>query len=113
MCILLEPNSASRHYLDKNFSLKHISLSPQIEIAVHDLLIQFASIHLGVSCVVEEFSKDAIDKGTIKKMEITPPLPPRSIGYAFLKHNPLSLPVQAFLNMIKGDVKKVQNAKRR
>lgn len=102
--ILLEPNSASRHYLDKNFASKHISLSPQIEIAVHDLLIQFASIHLGVSCVVEEFSKDAINKETIKKMELTPPLPPRSIGYAFLKHNPLSLPVQAFLNMIKESV---------
>ncbi len=98
--ILLESNSSSRSYLDKNFKKNHITLNPQIEIAAHDLLIQFASIHLGVSCVVEEFSKESLDKGSIKKMNLTPPLPSRSIGYAYLKHNPLSLPAQAFLNLI-------------
>lgn len=98
--ILLETHSSSRKFLDKNFKEKHIELNPQIEIAVHDLLIQFASIHLGVSCVVEEFSKKSLDKGIIKKMELNPKLPSRSIGYAYLKHNPLSLPAQAFLQLI-------------
>ncbi len=98
--ILLETNSSSRHYLDKQFNSKHITLNPQIEIAAHELLIQFASIHLGVSCVVKEFSKESLSKGIIKEMPLNPPLPPRSIGYAHLKHNPLSLPAQAFLKLI-------------
>ncbi len=98
--ILLEQNSSSRRYIDENFASKHITLSPQIEIAVHDLLIQFASIHLGVSCVVEEFSKESLDKKLICKMPLSPPLPERSIGYAYLRHNPLSLPAKAFLNLI-------------
>lgn len=98
--ILLEHNSSSRRYIDENFASKHIKLSPQIEIAVHDLLIQFASIHLGVSCVVEEFSKESLDKKLICKMPVSPPLPERSIGYAYLRHNPLSLPAKAFLNLI-------------
>ncbi len=102
--ILLETNSSSRRYIDEKFKSKHITLSPQIEIAVHDLLIQFASIHLGVSCVVKEFSKEALDKGIICQMKLNPPLPPRNIGYAYLRHNPLSLPAQAFLGLIKAEV---------
>ena len=98
--ILLEKNSSSRHFIESQFNKKHISLEPQIEIAAHDLLIRFASIHLGVSCVIEEFSKDALDSKIVRKMNMTPPLPARSIGYAHLKHNPLSLPAQAFLKLI-------------
>lgn len=98
--ILLETNSTSRRYLDKQFKDNNIELKPQIEIAAHDLLIRFASIHLGVSCVVEEFSKEALDSGIIQKMPLNPPLTPRSIGYAYLKHTPLSLAAQAFLDLV-------------
>lgn len=98
--ILLEENSSSRRHLDKIFKDKRIELNPQIEIAAHDLLIRFASIHLGISCVVEEFSKDSLNEGIIRKMPLNPPLPTRHIGYAYLKHNPLSLPAKAFLNLI-------------
>ncbi len=98
--ILLEKNSTSRHFLEEKFKEKHIPLQPKIEIAAHELLIQFASIHLGVSCVVEEFSKESLQKGQIRKMNLTPPLPSRHIGCAYLRHNPLSLPAKAFLNLI-------------
>lgn len=98
--ILLEKNSTTRRYLDKTFQKKHIQLEPQIEVAAHELLLRFASIHLGVSCVVEEFSKENIEKGAVHKLSITPSLPPRSIGYAYLKHNTLSLAAQKFLNFI-------------
>lgn len=99
--ILLEQNSTSRRYIEKQFREKNINISPKIEIAVHDLLIRFASIHLGVSCVVEEFSKESLEQGIIKKMNITPPISPRHIGCAYLKHNPLSLAAQTFLKMLK------------
>ena len=99
--ILIEKNASSRHFLEKNFKEKNINLNPQIEVAVHDLLIRFASIHLGISCVIEQFSKDELDKGIIKKIPITPPIPKRSIGCAYLKDAPLSYAAKAFLNMIK------------
>ena len=97
--ILLEENS--RRYIDEKFKEKKIILKPQIEMAVHDLLIRFASIHLGVSCVVEEFSKESLDSGIIKPLNLNPPLPPRSIGCAYLKHNSLSPAAKAFLKLIK------------
>lgn len=99
--ILLEKNSNSRRFLDNEFENKHISLKPQIEIAAHDLLIQFASINLGVSCVIEEFSKESLEKGLIKPMLLNPPLQPRHIGCAYMKNNPLSLAASAFLNLVR------------
>lgn len=98
--ILIEKNASSRHFLEENFNARNISLNPQIEVAVHDLLIRFASIHLGISCVVEEFSKEEIERGIIKKINLTPALPKRSIGYAYLKNAPLSHAAKAFIDLI-------------
>ena len=98
--ILIEKNASSRHFLEKNFNERNISLNPQIEVAVHDLLIRFASIHLGISCVVEQFSKAELEKGIIQKIDLDPPLPKRSIGCAYLKNAPLSYAAKAFLDMI-------------
>jgi len=99
--ILLEKNSSSRRFLEKNFNEKNISLNPQIEVAVHDLLIRFASIHLGISCVIEQFSRDELQKGIIQKIHLDPPLPKRSIGCAYLKNAPLSYAAKAFMDLIR------------
>jgi len=99
--ILIEKNASSRHFLEKNFKEKDITLNPQIEVAVHDLLIRFASIHLGVSCVIEQFSDSELKNGLIKKINLNPPLPKRSIGCAYLKNAPLSYAAKAFLELIK------------
>ncbi len=99
--ILLEGNSSSRRYLNEKFFEKGIDLNPQFEIAAHDLLIRFASINLGVSCVVEEFSKESLDHGIIVPMNLTPPLPARSIGCAYMRNRPLSKAAQTFLDLIK------------
>ena len=92
--------------MEKEFKKAKISLSPKIEIAVHDLLLRFASIHLGISCVVKEFSEESIQNGSVKLMNVQPPLPERAIGCAYLKHNPLSHAAQAFLELIRKERKK-------
>ena len=99
--ILLEKNSSSRHFVEKSFNEKNISLNPQIEVAVHDLLVRFASIHLGVSCVIEEFAKEELERGIIKKMNVIPSIPKRSLGCAYLKNAPLSYAAKAFIDLIK------------
>ena len=98
--ILIEKNASSRHFLERNFKERGITLDPQIEVAVHDLLIRFASIHLGVSCVIEQFSEAELKNGLIRKIPLDPPLPPRSIGCAYLKNAPLSYAAKAFLELI-------------
>ncbi len=98
--ILLEKNSSSRRYVEKIFKEKNLALKPQIELAVHDLLIRFASIHLGLSCVVEEFSEESLSSGLIKPLKLEPPIPSRSIGYAYRKNTPLSLAAKTFLELL-------------
>lgn len=98
--ILIEKNASSRQFLEQNFKEKNISLNPQIEVAVHDLLIRFASIHLGVACVVEQFAEEELEKGIIQKIPLDPPLPKRNIGCAYLKNAPLSFAAKAFLDLI-------------
>ncbi len=98
--ILLEKNSSSRNYIDNYFKTKNIELKPQIEIAAHHLLIQFASIHLGVSCVIKEFSKNELESGSVKELNIQPSLPSRSIGYAYMKNSYLSVTAKEFLKLI-------------
>jgi len=100
--ILLEENSSSRHYISSQFEKKGITLKPQIEIAAHDLLIRFASIHLGVSCVIEEFSKESLENGSVIRMPLVPPLPKRNIGYAYMQSSPLSVAAKEFLELIEG-----------
>lgn len=98
--ILLETHSSSRRYLDHAFSLRHIPLTPQIEVAAHELLLRFASIHLGVACVVAEFAKENIERGLVRPLPLAPPLAPRHIGYAHLRNTPLSPAAKAFLKLI-------------
>ena len=98
--ILLEANSTSRRYVDKCFEKSGVVLKPQIEMAAHELLLRFASIHLGVSCVIKEFSEKELSDGSLRSMPLDEPLEPRSIGCAYLKHNPLSLAAKEFLKMI-------------
>ncbi len=98
--ILLEKKSSSRRFLDRTFRKNQIELVPQIELAAYDLLIRFASIHLGVACVVKEFSQEALDNGLIKPLNLDNPLPPRSIGCAYMNDGSLSLAAKAFLNLI-------------
>ncbi|MBE6570367.1 MAG: LysR family transcriptional regulator, partial [Ruminococcaceae bacterium] len=63
----------------------------------------FASIHLGISCVIEQFSDTELKNGLIKKIPLDPPLPKRSIGCAYLKNAPLSYAAKAFLELIKNN----------
>jgi len=50
--------------------------------------------------VVEQFSKEELDRGIIQKIALDPPLPKRCIGCAYLKNAPLSHAAKAFMNMI-------------
>lgn len=99
--ILLEKNSSSRRHLEALFQEKQLTLQPQIELAVHDLLLRFASIHLGVACVVREFSEESLRAGRVKPLALQPPLPPRHVGYAYRKSIPLSVAAKTFLDMLK------------
>jgi len=98
--IFLERKSNSRQYVEKIFSSKGIRLTPEIELGSHELLLEFSKYNFGIACVIEEFSKDYLDKKLLYKINLTEELPKRSIGFCFLKSVSLSTAAQRFVDIV-------------
>jgi DNA-binding transcriptional LysR family regulator len=88
--ILLELKSNSRQYVEKYILSKGVKIEPQIELGSHDLLLEFAKINLGISCVIREFSQVYLQDKTLYEIKLAEEIPKRSIGVCFLKSVSLS-----------------------
>ncbi|MEG0230301.1 MAG: LysR family transcriptional regulator substrate-binding protein, partial [Oscillospiraceae bacterium] len=81
--VMLEKAANSRQFVDSFFLKNGINLDPEIELGAHHLLIEFAKINLGISCVIKEFSN--LDKNkSIFEIKLKNPLPKRYIGICTL-----------------------------
>ena len=97
--ILLESKSSSRRLIDNCFSEHGIILRPGIELGSHDLLLDFAAANFGIACVVEEFSRKALESGRVVRVDTVQNLPRRSVGIFTLR--PRSTPAtQALLELL-------------
>lgn len=101
--IFLEPKSNSRQYVEQYLQKKGIQISPEFELGSHELLLEFAQINLGISCVTREFSHDYLRKGLVYEVKLEEELPPRSVGICYLKSVPLSPASLKFVEIIEKD----------
>ncbi|MEG0570589.1 MAG: LysR family transcriptional regulator [Oscillospiraceae bacterium] len=97
--ILLEIKSNSRKYVQNYFATNGYTISPEIELGSHDLLIEFAKINLGVSCVIKEFCEDELNSGGIIKLELAQEIPKRMVAITSLKGVTLSNAAQEFIRL--------------
>ena len=102
--IFLEPKSNSRLYVENFFRKKGIELLPEFELGSHDLLLEFAQINLGISCVTREFAEDYLRKGLVFEVKLEEDIPPRSVGFCYLKSVPLSPASLKFVEIIERDL---------
>lgn len=98
--ILLEPKANSRRYIEKYMISKGLKIKPEIELGSHELLLEFAKINLGVSCVIKEFSKEYLESKILHEIELVEEIPARSIGICFLKTVSLSPASSRFVEML-------------
>ncbi len=98
--ILLEPKSNSRQYVESYILSKGVKIEPEIELGSHDLLLEFAKINLGISCVVKEFSKDYLEKKIVYEVKLEEEIPKREIGVCFLKSVTLSSAAMKFIEYL-------------
>jgi len=99
--LMLEGASNSRRRVDSHFLEHGLAPKPEIELGAHHLLLDFAGIGLGVACVVEEFSRHAIERGEVFRLDVQPPVPARSVGVCYLEGIPLSSAARAFIRLTK------------
>jgi len=98
--IMLERLSNSRRYVDNFFLQTGVPLEPEIELGAHDLLLEFARIGLGISCVIEEFSSEYLQSGNLFVLKLKKPVPPRSIGLCSLAGVSPSFAAERFMQLI-------------
>lgn len=101
--ILLETNSNSRLYVEKYMLSKGIKMKPEIELGSHELLLEFAKINLGISCVIKEFSQEYLKNGLLYEVKLTEEIPKRSIGICFLKNISLSPSSTKFVEVLESE----------
>lgn len=98
--LMLEQESSTRKYIDNYFESNKITLTPEIELGSHDLLLSFAKIGLGIAAVVREYAQANLDDGTLKEVILNSNIPPRSIALIYQDKIPLTFSAQEFINLL-------------
>lgn len=98
--ILLERKSNSRLYVENFLNKKGFQVSPVLELGAHDLVLEFAKINLGISCVIKEFSKEYLERGDLFEILLEENIPKRTIGICYLKNVPLSRAANIFVDSV-------------
>lgn len=94
--IMLETLSNSRRAVDAEFFSDGIILKPEIELGAHELLIDFARIGLGISCVTREFSDI---REELFEIQLDQPLPERTLELCWLENEQASSAKKKFIEM--------------
>ncbi len=99
--MLLDENNMTRLYIDEYFNANHLETNRVLEVSDMDLLIEFARIGLGVSCVIKEFVRTELDNGSLIEIPLVKPLGKREVGFAYMNNTSLSDSVMKFTQFYK------------
>lgn len=97
--MLLTKDNVTRAYVNSYLSDQLLSQTTLMEIGSMDLLIEFAKTGLGIGCVIREFVKEELERGTL--IEVTLPdisIKKREVCYCVNGSLPLSDAVSDFLD---------------
>lgn len=95
--MLLESGNITRKHIDSYFSKEGIYPNKVLEINNMDLLIDFASIGMGVSGVVREFALSYINSGQIIELPLDTPIEKRTVGFVYSSNRTKSSALSKFI----------------
>ncbi|WP_409228148.1 LysR family transcriptional regulator [Gudongella sp. SC589] len=98
--IMLDNRSKSREYVEGYLNSQGISISPEIELGSHDLLLELARIGLGIAFVVKEYSGIYIENEDVFEIRTNIEIPGRSIGICHLKDVSMSPAAEKFVEIL-------------
>lgn len=97
--ICLEQNTSTRKYVDEFLQANGVIINPEFELATSDMIVRFAVKNLGIGCVVQDFTQEAIDSGQLFKLQFNREIPKRHICIVTSRQNPISKAALKLLNM--------------
>ncbi len=64
-----------------------------------DMLIEFAKMGIGISCVVKQFVEHELNASSLIELKLTKPIPPREIGFLYNHIQPFNSNILKFINI--------------
>ncbi len=101
-CIFLERNTSTRSFMDEFLASKGIEVKPEFELAISDMIVQFARRNMGIGCVMEGFAEEAIERGEVFELTFQEEMPLRHICIVTGDSNLISMAGRSLLDMITG-----------
>lgn len=98
--IMLEKGTSTRAHIDGYFNDYGIEIEAGIELGSVELLLKFAAMGMGVSCIAREFLEKSAYNDKVDIVPVKTPVKQRSIGVVTLKGVPVSKASEAFLRII-------------
>lgn len=107
--MLMDKENLSRRFVDQYISANEIQAANLIEVSTMDLLIEFATIGLGIACVIKNFVDKELKNGTLIEIPMPFTIPKRNIGLVYKKKQFKNPALETFLNFYKdSDIKASQ-----
>lgn len=97
--ILLDKDNVSRKHLNNYYVQNKINPLHILEVNEMDMLIEFAKMGIGVSCVVRQFVEDELNSGSLIEIELAKPIAPREIGFIYNCVQPMNENIFKFINL--------------
>ncbi len=95
--MLLEKNNVTRTHIDAYLASEGIYPNQVLEVNNMDLLIDFASIGMGVASVVREFALDYLETGKIIELPLEKEIEKRTVGFIYSSNKNKSTVLNKFL----------------
>ena len=100
--MLMDDKNVSRHYIDMYIRENQLDFKQVIALNTMDLLIDFAKIDMGISCVIRSFVEKDLENGSLVQIDIAPPIPRRKIGFMYHANN-CSKSLERFLSFLENE----------
>lgn len=97
--MLLDKDNISRQHINVYYAKNGIIPWHILEVNEMDLLIEFAKMGIGVSCVVKQFVEQELESGTLVEIELSEPVPPREIGFLYNDIQPFNENILKFIRV--------------
>lgn len=99
--LLMEERTVAREALD-NYAKSHgVRLIPAVEINSWGFMKRLVGAGMGIGCIPREYTLNKLGDGTLFELNVTPPLPMRSVGMALPKSPNISFALKLFIDLFR------------
>lgn len=96
--MLLDQDNISRKHINSYYAKNNIMPLHILEVNEMDMLIEFAKMSIGVSCVVKQFVEYELKSGSLIEISLSNPIPSREIGFLYNSIQPFNENILKFID---------------